>query len=185
MEEDGGNCVMDTPKGKSNGKLLEVAEGPVVLEAQTCYHCTLPWEERRLVLVAYVVSGLERLAAEHHALVEDLGFQLPTPSHKTGDETYFGGAPSIPLGSEHRLSPAGCIRLPWASYGNMFQIRHACAIHCSSASWNLPLSVPISLEGLEVSGPRRAREAQRQQSARSAVRPALPLEGTVAFGRVA
>ena len=87
VEEDGGNCVMDTPKGKSNGKLLEVAEGPVVLEAQTCYHCTLSWEGRRLVLVAYVVAGLERLAAERHALVEGLGFQLPTPSHKPGDET--------------------------------------------------------------------------------------------------
>ena len=87
MEEDGGGCVMDTPKGKSDGKLLEVAEGPVVLEAQTCYHCTLPWEGRRLVLVAYVVAGLERLAAEHHALVEGIGFQLPTPSPTTGDET--------------------------------------------------------------------------------------------------
>ena len=76
VEEEGGDLEMDTPKGKRNGRLLEVASGPVVLEARTCFHCALPWQGRRLVLVAHIVTGLERLSTDHSEVISGLGFQL-------------------------------------------------------------------------------------------------------------
>ena len=57
MEEEGGPLEMDTPKGRRPGRLLDVSGGPVMLEARERFHCTLPWQGRRLVLVAYVVAG--------------------------------------------------------------------------------------------------------------------------------
>ena len=87
MEEEGGPLEMDTPKGRRPGRLLEVSNGPVVLEARERYHCTLPWQGRRLVLVAYVVAGLERLSADHGEVLSGLGFRLPDPGPSGGDET--------------------------------------------------------------------------------------------------
>ena len=75
---------MDTPKGRLKGRLLDVADGPVLLEAQSCFHCTLPWEGRRLVLVAYVVAGLERFSSEHRSVVSGLGFELPVLASGAG-----------------------------------------------------------------------------------------------------
>ena len=74
VEEEGGASEMDTPKGKLKGM------------AQSCFRCTLPWEGRRLVLVAYVVAGLERLSSEHKSVVSGLGFKLPVLAG-AGDET--------------------------------------------------------------------------------------------------
>ena len=122
VEEDGGGCVMDTPKGKSDGKLLEVAEGPVVLEAQTCYHCTLPWEGRRLVLVAYVVAGLERLAAEHHALVEGIGFQLP-PKFRRFTLRRRPNSQASPLGPS--FAGIGVLRCWWSGSTGRLRLRTA------------------------------------------------------------
>ena len=87
MEEESGDLETDTPKGRLKGRLLEVAGGPVVLEARTCFRCTLPWQGRRLVLVAYVVAGLEKLSADHREVISGLGFQLPDFVAPEGEET--------------------------------------------------------------------------------------------------
>ena len=87
VEEEGGVLEMDTPKGRRPGRLLNVSGGPVMLEARERFHCTLPWQGRRLVLVAHVVAGLERLSADHGEVLSGLEFRLPDPGPPGGDET--------------------------------------------------------------------------------------------------
>ena len=84
VEEEGGPVEMETPKGRPSGRLLEVSGGPVVLDAWERFHCNLLWRGRRLVIVAYVVAGLERLSADHGEALSGLGFRLPDPGPSGG-----------------------------------------------------------------------------------------------------
>ena len=73
--EEGGKS-MCTPAGKLKGKLAEVAKGDVTFDAKR-YHCVMPWEGRRVVLVGFTPQCGKKLAvADRDALLE-LGFPLP------------------------------------------------------------------------------------------------------------
>ncbi|CAE7280515.1 unnamed protein product [Symbiodinium sp. CCMP2592] len=59
------------------GTCLEVASGPVILDARDRLHATLDWQGDRLVLIAYSVSQWHALSSHHKDFLSSLGFRLP------------------------------------------------------------------------------------------------------------
>ena len=122
LEDDKGVVPHDTPEGQKLGRLLDVAAGPVAFPAWERYHATCAWTGRRVVLVAYTTSGLERLSAEHRDFALSVGFALPSggpqdtetseaPALQTCEDTPFRpeicGNRGLPLDIvwEHRSEP--------------------------------------------------------------------------------
>ena len=71
-----GNVRMTTPSGKQRGALLDVAAGPISFDA-SAYHCVMPWEGRRIVLIGYTPQCDDRMTQDECELLRSLGFPLP------------------------------------------------------------------------------------------------------------
>jgi len=59
-----------------HGDALPTRPGPALFSARQSLHATLPWSGRRVVLVAYTTTQLEKLPPQARAFAQGLGFQL-------------------------------------------------------------------------------------------------------------
>ncbi|CAE6963869.1 unnamed protein product [Symbiodinium sp. CCMP2592] len=82
IQDDKGPRARATPLGKANGRVLQVCEGPVEFDARR-YHCTLPWEGSRVVLVGFTPNRISSLKDDEVTVLKDLGF--PVPGHPVTD----------------------------------------------------------------------------------------------------
>ena len=83
IQDEDGEHVRTTPRGKAHGRVLQVCKGPVEFDAHQ-YHCTLPREGSRVVLIGFTPRNLASIKQADVQLLLDLGFPLPghTPSCK-------------------------------------------------------------------------------------------------------
>ena len=79
------------------GVSLPVCDGPVLFDARRSVHLTDAWTGRRVVLVAFSMSAIDKLSPEAAARLTTLRFALP--SHD--DVEHFRKYPQLP------------VRLPW------------------------------------------------------------------------
>ena len=82
QEEPGGQVLRSVQGTLMEGKLLDVAASPQVLQAHLRFHCTEPWSGDRVVLVGFSVdcTGLQNFQI---CQLLDLGFVLvQTPTEK-------------------------------------------------------------------------------------------------------
>ena len=80
IETEGGSVAIPDCNRTEVGELLEVCRGPRLLDPSRL-HATMSWSGDRCVLVTYAVRDLHKLSEPHHALLESLGFRLPSPGH--------------------------------------------------------------------------------------------------------
>ncbi|CAE7203386.1 ubiad1 [Symbiodinium sp. CCMP2592] len=76
VQDDEGQHVRATPLGKATGRVLQVCDNPVEFDAH-CFHCTLPWEGSRVVLIGFTPSRVGSLKKDDVRVLRDLGFPLP------------------------------------------------------------------------------------------------------------
>ena len=79
------------------GVSLPVCDGPVLFDARRCVHLTDAWTGRRVVLVAFSMSAIDKLSPEAAARLTSLQFALPSRD----DVEHFRKYPQLPA------------RLPW------------------------------------------------------------------------
>ncbi|CAE7217665.1 ubiad1 [Symbiodinium sp. CCMP2592] len=75
VQDDEGQHVRATPLGKATGRVLQVCDNP------HCFHCTLPWEGSRVVLIGFTPNRVGSLKKDDVRVLRDLGF--PLPGHPT------------------------------------------------------------------------------------------------------
>ncbi|CAE7203407.1 unnamed protein product [Symbiodinium sp. CCMP2592] len=73
VQDDGGQHVRATPLGKATGRVLQVCDNPVEFDAH-CFHCTLPWEGSRVVLIGFTPNRVGSLKEDDVRVLRDLGF---------------------------------------------------------------------------------------------------------------
>ena len=76
--QDEGGPIQQQVNGRSlSGSLHEVHASPVLFDARSAWHKTLPWEGDRTVLVAFTPDLFTRLDPADRGLLESLGFVPP------------------------------------------------------------------------------------------------------------
>ncbi|CAE7223179.1 unnamed protein product [Symbiodinium sp. CCMP2592] len=76
VQDDDGQHVRATPLGKATGRVLQVSDNPVEFDAHR-FHCTVPWEGSRVVLIGFTPNRIASLKKEDVSVLCDLGFPLP------------------------------------------------------------------------------------------------------------
>ena len=71
-----GQHIRATPAGSAKGRVLQVCDGPVEFDAHE-YHCILPWEGSRVVLIGFTPNRVASLKDAEMKVLRDLGFPLP------------------------------------------------------------------------------------------------------------
>ena len=59
------------------GQVLDIQQGHALFDARRSWHCTEPWEGRRVTLVAFSIAACQRLSTDASFRLRDLGFMLP------------------------------------------------------------------------------------------------------------
>ncbi|CAE7626849.1 unnamed protein product [Symbiodinium sp. CCMP2592] len=76
VQDDEGQHVRAMFLGKATGRVLQVCDNPVEFDAH-CFHCTLPWEGSRVVLIGFTPNRVASLKKDDVRVLRDLGFPLP------------------------------------------------------------------------------------------------------------
>ena len=92
-----GPCTRLIDGATLQGVSLPVCDGPVLFDARRCVHLTDAWTGRRVVLVAFSMSAIDKLSPEAAARLTSLQFALPSRD----DVEHFRKYPQLPA------------RLPW------------------------------------------------------------------------
>ena len=92
-----GPCTRLIDGAMLRGVSLPVCDGPVLFDARRSVHLTDAWTGRRVVLVAFSMSAIDKLSPEAAARLTSLRFALPSRD----DVEHFRKYPQLPA------------RLPW------------------------------------------------------------------------
>ena len=97
VERAGGSIPYSADGKTLLGDALSTRPGPAVFAARAELHATLPWSGRRVVLVAYTTSHLQKLSSEVKRFAAKLGLkhfapQVPSVTHPFAVEVFSGTA---------------------------------------------------------------------------------------------
>ena len=96
-----GSVEMLHPKGHVlKGRSLPWVDGKISLDARNCYHATLPWSGRRVVLVGYTIRDFSALSDCDKSTLVDRGFDCsklfaPVPTDPSGSSPQVAQALSV------------------------------------------------------------------------------------------
>ncbi|CAE7606611.1 unnamed protein product [Symbiodinium sp. CCMP2456] len=78
VEKEGGDSVFEVDGNLRRGVDLSLAGSHAVFSARRLVHATRQWSGSRLVLVAFFISALHELSADHLETLRQLEFQVPS-----------------------------------------------------------------------------------------------------------
>ena len=94
------------------GRCLQVAAGPVLLDARDRVHATMPWTGNRLVLIAYSVAQWQALPLHQKNLLLSLEFPLPAVQLQVSGLASRGGKEAAKLDAASSVKPSLEIAVP-------------------------------------------------------------------------
>ena len=93
FKDDAGSVPFEHQGQTLMGSLCEVSQAPCLLNAQLP-HATLPWQGRRVLVVGYTPANVHELDATDVALLQKLGFVLPTRAQQERSPSLPSSEPS-------------------------------------------------------------------------------------------
>ena len=94
------------------GRCLQVAAGPVILDARDRVHATMPWTGNRLVLIAYSVAQWQALTLHQKNLLLSLEFPLPDVQLQVSGLASRGGKEAAKLDAASSVKPSLEVAVP-------------------------------------------------------------------------
>ena len=94
------------------GRCLQVAAGPVLLDARDRVHATMPWTGNRLVLIAYSVAQWQALSLHQKQFLLSLEFPLPDAQLQVSGLASRGGKEAAKLDAASSVKPSLEVGVP-------------------------------------------------------------------------
>ena len=94
------------------GRCLQVAAGPVLLDARDRVHATMPWTGNRLVLIAYSVAQWQALSLHQKQFLLSLEFPLPDAQLQVSGLASRGGKEAAKLDAASSVKPSLEVAVP-------------------------------------------------------------------------
>ena len=152
------------------GRCLQVAAGPVLLDARDRVHATMPWTGNRLVLIAYSVAQWQALSLHQKQFLLSLEFPLPDVQLQVSGLASRGGKEAAKLDAASSVKPSLEVAVPTKPSSVV-------ASAASAVKPSLEVAVPANViasavkPSLEVAVP--TKPSSVVASAASAVKPSL------------
>ncbi|CAE7362158.1 FCPC, partial [Symbiodinium sp. CCMP2456] len=124
IESDSGESIQVIGGKQMHGTIVPITAEPVFIEAHSHIHFTMPWRGRRIVLIAFSVSGIEELNPQDYDSLINHGFSVEAPPAAVEpmclDPVLEDEEPAMPAGdSSTPFDPDACfnegqpLKLEW------------------------------------------------------------------------